>query len=40
MRRFKVLAAAAILAVPFAAGAQDGQAAVKKLGCLKCHAVS
>jgi cytochrome c len=43
MREIKVLIAATILAVPFGAQAQDskaGEAAVKKLGCLKCHAVS
>jgi cytochrome c len=40
MKKIMFLAAAA-LAVPFGALAQDaGEAAVKKLGCLKCHSVS
>ena len=41
MKQIMILAAAAALAVPFGAQAQDaGEAAVKKLGCLKCHSVS
>ena len=40
MKQIMILAAA-VLAVPFAVQAQDaGEAAVKKLGCLKCHSVS
>jgi cytochrome c len=39
MKQIMILAAA--LVVPFGALAQDaGEAAVKKLGCLKCHSVS
>jgi len=39
MKQIMILAAA--LAVPFGAlGQNAGEAAVKKLGCLKCHAVS
>ena len=41
MKQIMVLAAAAALAFPVVGQAQDaGAAAVKKLGCLKCHAVS
>jgi cytochrome c len=43
MKQIMILAAAAALAVPIGAQAQDakaGEAAAKKLGCLKCHAVS
>ena len=41
MKQIMILAAAAALAAPFAVQAQDaGEAAVKKLGCLKCHSVS
>ena len=41
MKQIMILAATAALAVPFGALAQDaGEAAVKKLGCLKCHSVS
>ena len=41
MKQIMLLAAMAMLAVSFGARAQDaGEAAVKKLGCLKCHAVS
>jgi cytochrome c len=43
MRQIKVLIAATMLALPFGVQAQDaksGEAAAKKLGCLKCHAVS
>jgi cytochrome c len=43
MKRVEVLVAATLLACSLAAQAQDnaaGEAAVKKLGCLKCHAVS
>ena len=41
MKKIMVLAVALAIAVPFAAKAQDaGAAAVKKLGCLKCHSVS
>jgi cytochrome c len=42
MNRIKVVIVAALLAVPFGAQAQDakaGEAAAKKLGCMKCHAV-
>jgi cytochrome c len=42
MNQIRVVIVAALLAVPFGAQAQDaaaGEAAVKKLGCLKCHAV-
>jgi len=41
MKQIMILAAAAALAVPAVVLAQDaGEAAVKKLGCLKCHSVS
>ena len=41
MKQIMVLVASATLSIPFAAQAQDaGEAAVKKLGCLKCHSVS
>jgi len=41
MKQIMVVAAVAALAVPFGVLAQDaGEAAVKKLGCLKCHSVS
>jgi cytochrome c len=43
MKEIKVLIAVAALAFPFCAQAQDakaGEAAVKKLGCLKCHSVT
>lgn len=43
MRQVPVLLAILALALPAGAQAQDakaGEAAVKKLGCLKCHAVS
>jgi len=43
MKEIKILVVAAFLAIPFGAQAQDskaGEAAVKKMGCLKCHAVS
>jgi cytochrome c len=41
MKKIMLLATAAALAVPFGALAQDaGEAAAKKLGCLKCHSVS
>jgi cytochrome c len=41
MKQIMILAATVALAVPFGAQAQDaGEAAVKKLGCLKCHSVS
>jgi cytochrome c len=43
MKQIMVLAAAAALAFPIGAQAQDakaGEAAIKKAGCLKCHAVS
>src|SRR5688572_8383927 len=43
MKQIMVLATAAALALPIGAQAQDakaGEAAAKKAGCLKCHAVS
>jgi cytochrome c len=43
MKRIMVLAAAAALAFPIGAQAQDakaGEGAVKSSGCLKCHSVS
>ena len=43
MKEIKVLVAAMVLAIPLGANAQDaksGEAAAKKLGCLKCHAVA
>ena len=43
MRQVLVLLAITAMALPFGAQGQDtkaGEAAVKKLGCLKCHAVS
>ena len=41
MRQVTVLLAVVALAASFGARAQDaGAAAVKKLGCLKCHAVA
>lgn len=41
MKKIMILVAAAALAVPLGALAQDaGEAAAKKLGCLKCHSVS
>ena len=43
MRQVLVLLAITSMALPFGAQAQDakaGEAAVKKLGCLKCHSVS
>ena len=41
MRQVPVLLAVIALALPVGAQAQDaGAAAVKKLGCLKCHSVS
>jgi cytochrome c len=43
MKQIMVLAAAAALAFPICAQAQDakaGEAAVKGSGCLKCHSVS
>jgi cytochrome c len=43
VRQVTVLLSVLALTLPFAAQAQDakaGEAAAKKLGCLKCHAVS
>lgn len=40
MRQITVLAIAAVLGWTFNAWAQEGEALVKKEGCLKCHAVS
>ena len=43
MSQIRVLIAAAALVFPFVAQAQDaaaGEAAAKKLGCMKCHSVS
>jgi cytochrome c len=43
MQQIKLLVAAMILAVPYGAQAQDakaGEAAAKKLGCMKCHSVA
>jgi len=43
MKQITVLFVAAALSLPVVASAQDakaGEAAVKKLGCLKCHSVS
>ena len=43
MKQIMILAAAAALAVPFGAQAQDakaGEGVVKGSGCLKCHSVS
>jgi cytochrome c551/c552 len=43
MKQIKVLVAVAALAFPFGVQAQDaaaGEAAAKKLGCMKCHSVS
>ena len=43
MQKISALVAILALSVPFGAQAQDakaGEAATKKLGCLKCHAVS
>ena len=41
MRQVPVLLAVMALALPAGVHAQDaGEAAVKKLGCLKCHSVS
>jgi cytochrome c len=42
MKRITILLMAVAFAVPFGAQAQDakaGEAAAKKLGCMKCHAV-
>jgi cytochrome c len=43
MKQIKILLAAALLALPFGAQAQDvaaAEALAKKSGCMKCHSVS
>ena len=40
MKQIMVLAAVAALGMAVGAQAQDGQAALKNSGCLKCHSVS